>query len=129
MKFIQIFSVFVLLNLAAWIGTHYYLSKNKAEILVVVDTSFALKPQFSAMEDWIKHLETNTRYKRITMGTDKALLGDLSTIKAKSSIFRTAFGRMSETDLGRYSNSTASQKILLSDGSIQPNGWKVVKFP
>lgn len=129
MKFIKIFSVFLLLNIAAWVGTHYYLSLNRAEILVVVDTSFGLKPQFSAMEDWIKNLEGNTRYKRITIGTDKALLGDLSTIKAKSSIFRTAFGRMSETDLSRYSNSTAVQKILLSDGSIQPSGWKVIKFP
>ncbi len=129
MKFIKIFGIFILLNLAAWLGTHYYLSRHQAEILVVVDTSFALKPQFSAMEDWIENLATTTRYKQITIGTDKALLGDLSTIKAKSSIFRTAFGRMSETDLGRYSNSAASKKILLSDGSIQPKGWTVIKFP
>lgn len=129
MKFLKVFGLFLLIHVAAWAGTHFYLTQQTTEVLVVVDTSYNLKPQFSAMEDWINKFEANTRYKTIVVGTDKALLGKLSDIKAKSAIFRTAFGRMTEADLARYNESKAVEKILLSDGTIQPSGWKVVKFP
>ncbi|MEN9434297.1 MAG: hypothetical protein RLZZ422_1886 [Pseudomonadota bacterium] len=129
MKFLKVFSLFIILQAAAWAGTHFYLKQHAEEVLVIVDTSFALKPQFSAMEDWINQFEAKTRYKTIVVGTDKALLGKLTDIKAKSSIFRTAFGRMTEADLNRYNESKAVEKILLSDGSIHPSGWKVIKFP
>jgi len=95
----------------------------------VVDTSYALKPQFAAMERWIAQREATTRYQRILVGTDKALLGELATLQSKEAIFRTAFGRMSAENLQRYETTIAREKILLSDGSIKPAGWTVVTFP
>lgn len=128
MKILKIFSIFILLHVSAWGVAHTYLSKNTTEILLVVDTSYAMKPKFSAMKQWIIDLESSSHYKRITVGTDKAVLGDLAKLKSKDIIFRTAFGRMNSENLNRYTGSNAKKKILLSDGSIQPDGWKVVNF-
>lgn len=128
MKLLKVFALFIVLHIVAWAGTHTYLSKQQPDVLVVVDTSYALKPHFGAMEEWINHLQVSTRYKRIVVGTDKALLGDLQSIPSKSVIFRSAFGRMSVDNLKRYEETPAVEKILLSDGSIQPAGWKVVTF-
>jgi hypothetical protein len=36
---------------------------------------------------------------------------------------------MSEDNLQRYAQTSAVEKILLSDGTINPPGWTVVKFP
>ena len=128
MKTLKIFSIFILIHAVAWGATHNYLSKNTTEILLVVDTSYAMKPKFSAMKQWIIDLENSSHYKKITVGTDKALLGDLAQLKSKDIIFRTAFGRMNSDNLNRYTGSNAKKKILLSDGAIQPEGWKVVSF-
>lgn len=128
MKLLKVFGLFLVLHIAAWAGTHTYLSKHQPDVLVVVDTSYALKPQFTAMEAWITHRQANTRYKRILVGTDKAMLGDLASIQSKATIFRTVFGRMSAENLQRYEQTPAVEKILLSDGSIRPAGWKVVTF-
>lgn len=128
MKPLKVFALFIALHAAAWAGTHVYLSHHQPTVLVVVDTSYALKPQFAAMETWITHLQANSRYQRIVIGTDKAMLGDLDSIPTKAAIFRTAFGRMSADNLNRYAQIPASEKILLSDGSIRPDGWKVVTF-
>jgi len=128
MKIIKIFSIFVFLHLVAWSAAHLYLSKNTAEILLVVDTSYAMKPKFSAIKQWIISLENKSRYKKIIIGTDKALLGDLSQLKSKDIIFRTAFGRMNNDNLNRYIGMNPNKKILLSDGNIQPKGWQVVNF-
>lgn len=129
MKGLKIFGLFLVLHVAAWAGTHVYLSKHQPDVLVVVDTSYALKPQFAAMERWIAAREASTRYKNIVVGTDKALLGELASLKSREAIFRTAFGRMSEDNLQRYAQTSAVEKILLSDGSIKPAGWTLVKFP
>lgn len=129
MKLLKVFGLFLVLHVAAWAGTHVYLSQHQPDVLIVVDTSYALKPQFAAMQQWITQREASTRYKRILVGTDKALLGELASLKSKEVIFRTAFGRMSAENLQRYDATTASEKILLSDGSIKPAGWKVVTFP
>lgn len=129
MKGLKIFGLFFVLHVAAWAGTHVYLSQHQPDVLIVVDTSYALKPQFAAMERWITARETSTRYKKIVVGTDKALLGELASLKSREAIFRTAFGRMSEDNLQRYAQTSAVEKILLSDGTINPAGWTVVKFP
>ena len=129
MKLLNVFGLFCVLHVAAWAGTHTYLSQHQPDVLIVVDTSYALKPQFAAMERWINEREANTRYQRILVGTDKALLGELSALKSREAIFRTAFGRMSVENLQRYDATTAHEKILLSDGSIKPSGWTVVTFP
>lgn len=129
MKLLKVFGLFLVLHVAAWAGTHVYLSQHQPDVLIVVDTSYALKPQFAAMQQWITQQEASTRYQRILVGTDKALLGELASLKSKEVIFRTAFGRMSAENLQRYDATTASEKILLSDGSIRPAGWKVVTFP
>ncbi|HRJ53339.1 MAG TPA: hypothetical protein PLE99_11265 [Candidatus Thiothrix moscowensis] len=129
MKALKIFGLFIVLHAAAWAGTHLYLQQHQPDVLVVVDTSYALKPQFPAMESWINNLQARTRYKNIIIGTDKAMLGKLDAIPTKATIFRTVFGRMSEDNLKRYEQIQASEKILLSDGSIRPSGWKVISFP
>ncbi len=128
MKILKIFSIFILLHAVAWGAAHVYLSKNTTEILLVVDTSYTMKSKFSAMKQWIIDLENSSHYKKIIIGTDKALLGDLAQLKSKDIIFRTAFGRMNSDNLNRYTGSNAKKKILLSDGAIQPDGWKVVSF-
>ena len=128
MKALKVFAVFIALHAAAWAGTHVDLIQHQPTVLVVVGTSYALKSQFPAMEAWINHYQASSRYQHLIMGTDKALLGDLDSIPAKAAIFRTAFGRMSADNLQRYAQMPASEKILLSDGSIRPVGWKVVTF-
>ena len=129
MKFLKVFGLFFLLQALAWGATHVYLSQHQPTVLVVVDTSYALRPRFSTMEQWLNNFQANTRYKHILIGTDKALLGDLERLPSKSTIFRTAFGRMSVENLQRYADIAAEKKILLSDGSIQAPGWKVITFP
>ena len=128
MKFVKIFSLFLVLHLVAWSGAHWYLSQNKPEVLLVVDTSYSMKPKFNEMKEWIASFDSSSRYKTVVVGTDKALLGNLDGLKSHSVIFRTAFGRMTETNLQRYSNSKSKEKIFLSDGSLTPDGWKLVIF-
>ncbi len=128
MKFIKVFALFLVLHLAAWAGAHWYLDQNRTEVLLVVDTSYSMKPKFPEMTDWIQNFNESARYKTVTVGTDKAQLGVLSELKSNSVIFRTAFGRMTAESLDQYRGSQAKEKILLSDGSISPDGWKVVSF-
>jgi hypothetical protein len=129
MKALKVFALFIVLHVAAWAGTHVYLSQHPPQVLVVVDTSYAMKAQFGAMEAWINELQASSRYQHIMVGTDKAMLGDLDAIQSKANIFRTVFGRMTVEHLNRYESVQAGEKILLSDGSVRPAGWKVVVFP
>jgi len=128
MKLLKVFALFIALHVTAWGASHWYLSQNKSDILLVVDTSYSMKPKFSEMEKWIANYDSNARYRTITVGTDKAELGNIDELKSYASIFRTAFGRMSEASLQRYTATKAKEKILLSDGLIQPEGWKVISF-
>ncbi len=128
MKFLKIFGLFILLHLIGWGGAHYYQSQHPKEILIVADTSYAMRDKFPAMLDWINAYDKTTRYKHIVVGTDKAELGDLDRLQSRNVIFRTSFGFLTAADLARYDQTIADQKILLSDGSQQPAGWKVVKF-
>lgn len=128
MKRLMVFGLFGVLHGAMWAVTHTYLRHYPPQLLVVVDTSYALKPQFGAMQTWLEQRQTHSRYTRILVGTDKALLGDVADLKSTEAIFRTAFGRMSADNLQRYAALPVSAKILLSDGSLQPDGWEVVAF-
>jgi len=128
MKLLKVFALFLILHGAAWAGAHWYLSQNKPEVLLVVDTSYSMKPKFNEMREWIESFDTGSRYKTVVVGTDKALLGQLDELKSHSVIFRTAFGRMTETNLQRYKDSQAKEKILLSDGTFKPDGWKLIEF-
>ena len=128
MKAFKVFALFLVLHFTAWAGSHWYLSQNKPEVLLVVDTSYSMKPKFNDMGEWIESFGTGSRYKTVIVGTDKALLGKLDDLKSQSVIFRTAFGRMTESNLARYSSSQAKEKILLSDGTFTPEGWKLVAF-
>lgn len=128
MKFVKVFALFFLMHAAAWAGAHVYQNQHRETVLVVADTSYAMKPQFPAMQDWIENYEAKARYKDILVGTDKAMLGNLSDLKSKNVIFRTSFGSMTAESLARYDTTQASRKILLSDGKVQANGWEVVKF-
>ncbi|MCB1620175.1 MAG: hypothetical protein KDI44_05455 [Thiothrix sp.] len=128
MRFLVVFSVFAVLHLASWAGAQVWFSRHQGAVLLVVDTSYGLKPHFTDMEDWISRFVGRTRYKTITVGTDKAMLGPLDSLPSQSMIFRTSFGRMTEENLARYSTFAAERRILLSDGSIHPSGWEVVEF-
>ena len=69
------------------------------------------------------------RYKSVTIGTDKALLGKLTDLSSKDVIFRTSFGKLTNDNLLRlYSNIDADTRILLSDGSLQPQDWELITF-
>lgn len=128
MKVAKVFALFIVLHLVGWAAAHAYLSRHPGEILVVADTSYSMKPHFAAMENWITELESNSRYKRIIVGSDKALLGALKDLKSKSTIFRTAFGRINPDSLKRYDGYKSASKILLSDGSVKPDGWELIQF-
>lgn len=128
MKLLKVFALFIVLHGASWAGAHWYLSQNKPEVLLVVDTSYSMKPKFNEMREWIERFDTSSRYKTVVVGTDKALLGRLETLKSTSTIFRTAFGRMTEANLQRYAELKNKEKILLSDGSFKPVGWTLVTF-
>lgn len=120
--------MFFILHVAAWAGAHVYQNQHRETVLVVADTSYAMKPKFPAMQEWIENYAAKARYKDIQIGTDKAMLGNLADLKSKNVIFRTSFGSMTTESLARYDGTTASKKILLSDGKIQASGWEVVKF-
>ena len=128
MKWLKVFSLFILLHAAAWVVAHAYQSKNPRTVLVVADTSFDMKPHFVSMENWIDNFEKTGRYQEILIGTDKAMIGPLYDIQSRNSIFRAAFGKSSIESLQRYNSSSADTKIWLSDGSIKPDGWRVVTF-
>lgn len=127
MKYIKVFSFFILVHAAAWGGIHSYLDQNKETILIVVDTSHSMKPKFAEIQQWIEDFEINARYKSIFIGTDKAMLGKLDELRRKEEIFRTAFGNLKENSLKKYINQEG-RKILLSDGSLTPEEWEVVSF-
>lgn len=128
MKVIKVFALFILIQALAWAGAHVYQNQHRETVLIVADTSYAMKPKFPAMQDWIENYETQARYKNLLIGTDKAMLGNLADLKSKTVIFRTSFGSMTAESLARYTELPAKQKILLSDGKIQPDGWEVIKF-
>lgn len=128
MKFIKVFAVFILIQAAAWAGAHMYQNQHRETILIVADTSYAMKPKFPAMQEWIDNYQAKARYKNLLIGTDKAMLGDLAELKSKTVIFRTSFGSMTAESLARYADTPAKQKILLSDGKAQVNGWEIIKF-
>lgn len=129
MKFLKLSVIFFLLHATAWAGVHFYQNNQPTEILVVVDTSFSMKSKFPAIREWIDNYESQNRYKTILIGTDKASLGELSEIQSKDMIFRTSFGKLQQDNLKRhYGGVKAAQKILLSDGSIQPDGWQTIEF-
>ena len=117
----------MILHVAAWGGAHAYLNKNKEEILLVVDTSYSMKQKFPEIKQWIEDFEASSRYKKIVVGTDKALLGELSEIRHTEEIFRTAFGNIKEDNLKRYNNNKG-KKIFLSDGTLKPEDWELIEF-
>jgi hypothetical protein len=127
-KLLKVFALFFVLHALVWAFAHVYRSANPEQVLVVVDTSFAMKSKFPQMLDWIEDFERSSRYRTIMVGTDKAEIGKLSTLKSKESIFRTVFGKMEPENLQRYAQSDASRKYLLSDGSVQADGWTLVRF-
>lgn len=128
MKWIRVFTLFAILHAVAWGGAHIYFSSNPPTILVVVDTSFSMKGSFPRMQQWISDLEQQSRYRKVVIATDKAMIGELSSIRDRQTIFRTAFGRSSADDLLRYKPIDAESRYLLSDGSFEADGFTLVRF-
>ena len=96
MKYAKIFTAFLLLHLMAWVAAHIYLQANVSPVLVVVDTSFSMKEKFPQVKNWIEDFEKRSRYKKILIGTDKAMLGNLNDLQSTEVIFRTSFGKLQE---------------------------------
>ncbi len=128
MKWLKVFALFFGLHAVAWAAAHVYHGNNPKTVLVVADTSFIMKPKFAAMQNWIEDFESSGRYQEILIGTDKAMIGPLADIQSRNSIFRAAFGKSSAESLLPYSSTVADKKIWLSDGSVSPDGWRVVRF-
>jgi len=127
MKYVKILSAFILLHL--WAAVHLYQSYQPRSVLVVVDTSFSMKAKFATIRQWIDDYEGQNRYKKILIGTDKAMLGEITELQSKDVIFRTSFGKLQSSNLKRhYGGVKANKKILLSDGSLTPDGWDTVRF-
>ena len=129
MKWLKVFALFFVLHVTAWFGMHWYKSKNPVQVLVVADTSFALKSQYPDMQRWIENYADDDRYRQIIVGTDKALIGDLSDVKSVNSIFRVSFGRSNSNSLKRYDSLQVDERVFLSDGEFEAQGWITVKFP
>jgi len=129
MKWLKVFALFIVLHVVGWFGAHWYKSKNPQQVLVVADTSFALKSQYPNMQRWIEDYASDSRYRQIIVGTDKAMIGDLSEIKSIDSIFRVSFGRSNSDSLKRYESERVDERIFLSDGEFTASGWTMVKFP
>jgi len=129
MKWIKVFAFFVLLHLIGWIGAHWYKKDRPEQILLVADTSFALKPEFPAMQRWIEQYASDNRYRKVIVGTDKALIGELAEIRSLDSIFRVSFGRSNADSLKQYASEQVDERIFLSDGEFNPSGWTLVRFP
>ena len=128
MKVLIAFALFLLLHLIGWGVAHGWLSANKKQTLVVVDTSYAMKPHFGDMQKWIEEFGEDSRYSEILIGTDKTMIGPWQEIRSSDSIFRSAFGKISADSLKKYSNEEADRRILLSNGSVEPGGWETVVF-
>ncbi len=127
MKPVKILFLFFLLHCFAWGGTHLYLSGSPEKILVVVDTSYSMKKKFPQVERWIKSFHGSARYKEISIGTDKALIGNIDDLNSYNDIFRTSFGRFKLESLNKYSSSP-DKRFFLSDISSAPEGWELVSF-
>jgi len=129
MKWLKVFALFIVLHAVGWFGAHWYKSQHPQQVLVVADTSFALKSKYPDMQRWIENYASDARYRQIVIGTDKAMIGDLSEIKSIDSIFRVSFGRSDTNSLKRYDSERVDQRIFLSDGEFEAPGWTIVKFP
>ena len=129
MKWLKVFAVFFVLHLLGWGGAHWYKKDRPERILIVADTSFALKSHFPDMQRWIEDYASDDRYREIFVGTDKAFIGELSKIKSNDSIFRVSFGRSNTDSLKRYESRQMDKRIFLSDGEVSPPNWTLVEFP
>lgn len=129
MKWLKVFSVFLLLHVAGWVGAHWIKKDKPQQVLIVADTSFALKGEYLNMQRWIEDYASSNRYRHIVVGTDKALIGPLADIRSVDSVFRVSFGRSSPDSLKPYESENADERIFLSDGSFDVPGWTLVTFP
>ena len=128
MKLIKVFALFVVLHAVGWVFGHLWMSSHEKRVLLVVDTSYSMKPKFPAVQRWIDDYQSSIRYTNVIVGTDKVEIGDLEDIKSTESIFRAAFGKIEADNLKRYQTFDADKKVLLSDGTLSPAGWDVVEF-
>jgi len=129
MKWIKVFAVFIVLHLIGWFGAHWYKASHPETVLLVADASLDLRPEFPAMQRWIENFAQDSRYRQVIVGTDRALIGDLSEIKSFDSIFSVSFGRSDANSLKKYESEQADKRIFLSDGTFDPAGWTLVRFP
>ncbi len=128
MKWLKIFSVFALLHVVGWAGTHAWMSMNPRVVVVIADTAYAMRPQFPAMQEWIEDYAATARYTTVLVGTNRALLGPLDELRSSDDIFRTSFGRSSPEALAALRQADADEHIVLTDGALVAPGWREVVF-
>jgi len=128
MKWLKVFSVFIILHAVLWVCAHFYKSVNPNRVIVGVDTSFAMTSHFPAMQTWIANYENQARYESITVVTDKEVIGILSDLSSLDAIFRSSFGLSDESDFAQYQNLESSTRYLLSDGRFSAPNWTLVRF-
>lgn len=129
MALLKSFAAFALLQVALWGGTHFYFTTNPKQVLLVVDTSYAMKPHFTDAQKWIDDYVAGTRYKSIEVGTDKVALGNINDLRSQDVLFRTAFGRISAENVAAlYANENAPTKYLLTSEPLELDGWQVVSW-
>lgn len=129
MAWLKSFAAFVLLQVVLWGGAHVYLTGAPKDVLLVVDTSYAMKPHFTDARTWIDDLADSSRYTRIEVGTEKAKLGDLEELSSRDNLFRTSFGKLSQENmLNLYKGNDATKKYLLTSEAISIDGWQVVSW-
>ena len=87
-----------------------------------------MKDSFPQMQQWINEFKQQSRYRKVVIATDKAMIGELSDIRDRQTIFRTAFGRSSADSLLRYKSFDADSRYLLSDGSFEADDFNLVRF-
>ncbi|MCZ4273108.1 hypothetical protein [Maritalea porphyrae] len=129
MAWLKSFIALVLLQAVIWGGTHFYYSTNPKQVLLVVDTSYAMKSNFTDAQKWIDDFVASTRYTNIEVGTDKVALGNLKDLRSQDVLFRTAFGRISAENVSAlYANANAPTKYLLTSEPLTLEGWQVVSW-
>jgi len=128
MKWLKVFSVFVVLHGLLWVAAHVYKSLNPEEVLVGVDTSFVMTEHFPAMQQWIADYAKDSRYETIMVVTDKEPIGGFEELSSLDSIFRSAFGLSDASNFQQYQKMAPSKRFLLSDGRFVMQDWELVKF-
>ena len=111
-------------------GVHYMHVTYPSTVLLIVDTSNAIKPVKDDIVQWVRQYQLSEQYKEIHIATDKAYLGKLEDIKGPETIFRVTFGRLNlESINAKYlSQNKYDQTLLLTNQQISDDRMETIEF-